>query len=141
TSSGNGGDANFFSNNGLLANFIQASLPNLRYSTALDYDSRHMIVTNLDYRYNDGEGPMIGNSHILQNAGVNFIFSTRSGEPYTRYALPAQRVVRGQINGSRYPWHYNLDMKVDKDFNLRFKKQPEGAKPKNDLYLNAYVLI
>jgi hypothetical protein len=142
TASGNGGDANFFSNSGILANFIQASLPNLRYSTALDYDSRHMIVANLDYRYNDGEGPMIGNSHFLENAGVNLIFSTRSGEPYTRYALPASRIVSGQINGARYPWHYNIDLRVDKDIDLRFgKKQPEGAKPKDPLVLNAYVMI
>lgn len=142
TNSGNNGDANFVSNSGLLANFIAASLPNLRYSTALDYDSRHNLVVNMDYRYSDNEGPMIGDKHILQNAGANFIISARSGEPYTRYAFPASRIITGRINDARYPWHYNIDFRVDKDFSLAFgKKKAEGAKTKEPLSLNAYVMI
>jgi hypothetical protein len=125
-----------------MQNFISASLPNLRFATALDYDSRHMIVANIDYRYDDGAGPTIGDAHILQNAGVNFIFSARSGEPYTRYSEPIGRTVTGDINGSRLPWHYNVDMRLDKDFKLAFgKKNAEGMKPKNPLVLNAYVLV
>ncbi len=142
TNSANGGGSNFVSNTGLLANLIAASLPNLRFATALDYDSRHNLVVNLDYRYNDNEGPMIGDKHILQNTGANFIFSARSGEPYTRYAFPAQRIITGRINDARYPWHYNVDFRVDKDFKLSFgKKTVEGAKPKEPLMLNAYVMI
>jgi len=141
--SGNGGSLTTFQGNGLLQNFISAQLPNLRFGTALDYDSRHMIVTTLDYRFSDNAGPMIGNSHFLQNAGVNFIFSTRSGEPYTRYALPNTKIVEAGINNSRYPWHYNLDMRLDKDFKLAFGKNKvqEGAKPKEPLILNAYVMV
>ncbi len=141
--SGNGGNLNVFQGNGLLQNFISAQLPNLRFGTALDYDSRHMIVTTLDYRFSGNEGPMIGDAHFLQNAGVNFIFSARSGEPYTKYALPNTKIVEGGINNSRYPWHYNLDMRIDKDFELSFgkKKVQEGSKPKQPLVLNAYVMV
>lgn len=141
--SGNGGDLNTFQGNGLLQNFISAQLPNLRFGTALDYDSRHIIVTTLDYHFGDNAGPVIGDNHFLQNAGVNFIFSTRSGEPYTKYRLPNTKIVESGINNSRYPWHYNLDMRVDKDFELSFgkKKVQEGAKPKQPLVLNAYVMV
>lgn len=128
---------------GILANFIQAGLPNLRYVSVLDYDSRHTIVTTVDYRYADNEGPIVGGKHILQNAGVNFIFRTRSGEPYTKYAQPllVGTVIEGSVNGSRQPWHYNLDMKIDKDFKIKLRKDKEGDMRKNALYVNAFVLI
>ncbi len=128
---------------GILANFISAGLPNLRYVTVLDYDSRHNIVATIDYRYADNEGPIVGGSHILQNAGVNFIFRTRSGEPYTKFAQPLQvgNVVEGGVNGSRQPWHYNLDMKIDKDFKIKLRKEKEGDLRKSQLYVNAFVLI
>ncbi|MFI5196808.1 MAG: hypothetical protein ACHQD8_06940, partial [Chitinophagales bacterium] len=60
-------------------------MPNLRYVSALDYDSRHNIVANIDYRYKDGEGPVVGGKNILQNAGIDLICKARSGEPYTRF--------------------------------------------------------
>lgn len=140
--SGNGGSSTFVSGHGLLQNFIAAGLPSLRYTVPMDYDSRHMIVTTADYRYDENEGPVVGGKHILQNAGVNLIFRARSGEPYTRYLLPNSNIVAGELQGSRLPWHFGLDLKVDKDFALSFGKKPaEGAAPKKPLYLNAYVLI
>ena len=141
TSSANGGSNSFVGQATVLGNFISASLPNMRFATALDYDSRHMIVANIDYRYDDGAGPAIGDVHFLENAGVNFIFSARSGEPYTRYSEPIGRTITGDLNGSRLPWHYNIDMRLDKDFKLAFGKKKEGVKPKDPLVLNAYVLV
>lgn len=142
TTSGNGGSSVQISPNGLLQNFISAQLPNLRYATALDYDSRHQITASIDYRYDDADGPVVGGKHILENSGINLLFNTRSGEPYTKYAYPKQNVVQGEVNGSRYPWHFRLDLRVDKDFNLNFGKKPaEGAKPKMPLILNAFVYI
>jgi hypothetical protein len=142
-SANGGGGANFVGQSGLMNSLIAAGLPNMRFATPLDYDSRHQIIANVDYRFFDNMGPVIGKQHILQNAGANFIFGTRSGEPYTRYAFPDSRTISGSINGSRLPWHYNLDLRVDKDFKLAFGKKPaEGAPAKKDpLILNAYVLI
>ena len=144
--SGNGGNGNTVGSNGLIQNLIAAGVPNLRNLSDLDYDSRHIITANVDYRYDEGTGPVVGGLHILQNAGVNFNLSARSGEPYTKRldANPTNRTVEGQINGSRLPWHYNMDMKVDKSFSLRSQKKPSGeseAKHKKPLYLNAFVTI
>lgn len=143
SANGNSG-SNGVSGNGLLANLIAARQPNLRMVMPLDYDSRHMISAVIDYRYKENEGPVVGGNHILQNAGLNLIANARSGEPYTRYYEPLNisRRVQGAINGSRLPWHYGLDLRVDKDFKLAFgKKDAEAGKQKSPLYLNAFVLI
>jgi outer membrane receptor protein involved in Fe transport len=126
---------------GMLQNFIQAGFPNLRFSNVLNIDSRHIVNLTMDYRYSDNEGPVVGGMHILQNAGVNFIFRTRSGEPYTKYAKPlvTDNQVEGGVNGSRLGWHYGLDMKVDKDFKLN--KAKEGRPHSKELSLNAFVMI
>jgi hypothetical protein len=143
--SGNAGSGSTVASNGLIQNLIAAGIPNLRYVSDLDYDSRHQITANIDYRYDEGSGPVVGGKHILQNAGINFNFSARSGEPYTKRldANPTNRTVQGQINGSRLPWHYMLDLRLDKDFALRSAKKTTGenAKHKNPLYLNAFVYV
>lgn len=139
---GTGSSAN--GSQGILQNFIAAQLPNLRYTTALDYDSRHQITASIDYRYDDGEGPVVGGNHIFQNAGVNFLIRTRSGEPYTKYTAPRRNTntIQGELNGNRYPWHFGADFRVDKDFKLSFaKKSADGAKPKMPLILNAFCYI
>jgi hypothetical protein len=133
------------SRNGLLGSFIEAGLPNQRYITALDNDSRHNISANVDYRYKEGEGPIVKGKHILQNAGVDFIGRARSGEPYTRYTDALQTTVIGGVNGSRLPWHYGVDMRIDKDFALTHLKKNSsampGVKPKRPLFLKAIVQV
>lgn len=129
---------------GLLSGFISAGLPNIRTSFPLDNDVRHNIVTTIDYRYAKGKGPVVAGKHILENAGANFIFRTRSGEPYTRYTQPRNvaNLVDGQVNGARLPWHYWLDLRVDKDFSLNFgRKNDDVTRTRREIYLNAYVLI
>lgn len=129
---------------GLLSGFISAGLPNIRTVFPLDNDVRHNIVTTLDYRYGKGKGPVVANKHILENAGANFIFRTRSGEPYTRYTQPRNvaNTVDGQVNGARLPWHYWIDLRVDKDFSLNFgKKDGDVTRTRREVYVNVYVLI
>jgi Carboxypeptidase regulatory-like domain/TonB-dependent Receptor Plug Domain len=132
-------------NSGILANFIQAGVPNLRYVTALDYDSRHTISANIDYRYGPGEGPVVGKYHILENAGADLVVKVRSGEPYTLYSEPdnVAHVIIGSVNGARLPWHYGLDLKLDKSFTVqRSRKQVEGApsvKTPRSYYVNVYL--
>ncbi len=129
---------------GLLSGFISAGLPNIRTVFPLDNDVRHNIVTTLDYRYAKGKGPVVANKHILENAGANFIFRTRSGEPYTRYTQPRNvaNTVDGQVNGARLPWHYWIDLRVDKDFRLNFgKKKEDVTRVRREVYVNAYVLV
>jgi len=133
------------SNKGLLGQFIEAGQPYLRYITALDYDSRHNIIANIDYRYGQDEGPMVGGIKPFQNMGVDFLARARSGEPYTRYVDANYKTVVGGINGSRLPWHYGIDMRLDKDFAIRgvrkSKDIPEGVKPKRPLYIKGIVQV
>ena len=96
--------------------------PNLRYIQPLNYDQRHTLSGNLDYRYGKGtnyNGPIIKNKRILENAGVNFLVSTSSGFPYSRrvraYGLTESAApIVGVLNGSRRPWQFKMDMTANK---------------------------
>jgi outer membrane receptor protein involved in Fe transport len=133
------------SGRGLLGSLVEAGLPNLRYVTSADFDSRHNIIANIDYRFNDGEGPSIGKLKVFQNSGIHVIGRARSGEPYTRYTNAQGNTVMGGVNGSRIPWHYGVDLRLDKDFALSFgnrqKNAPEGIKPKKPMYLKAILQV
>ncbi len=150
TASGNSGGTGAIAAGGLLQYLISAQLPNLMFTNALDYDSRHIIAASIDYRYGRDEGPVVAGKHVLQNAGVNFLFQTRSGEPYTLLAQPQTlqggvhnaNVIIGQINGARLPWHYMLNMKLDKNFTLDFTKTREDGTVKGrPYYLNVFTYI
>ena len=142
SSSGNGGNSNSVSSNGLLGYLVQAGQPGLRFAYPLTNDSRHVLNANLDYRFDKGEGPIAGNKHFLENAGVNLVFRARSGEPYTRYQSAGQNIVVGGVQGSRLPWHYMMDLRIDKTFDLSFgKKNLEGRQARSRLGLQAYIYI
>lgn len=132
---------------GILQNFISAGLPNMRMTNVLDYDSRHNIVANLDYRYDDrnNAGPVIGGQHIFKNTGINIIARARSGEPYTKYRQPVATTneIDGGVNGSRLGWHFGLDARLDKDFELNklFSGKNSETSGKRPLMLNAYVYV
>ena len=129
----------------LLNNLITAQLPNLRFTYPLNVDSRHIFNVNLDYRYDKGEGPIVGKTHILENAGANLIFRARSGEPYTRYlnAIPSNTTIVGGIQNSRLPWHYMMDLRVEKQFDVYVGKKDkgEGASNRRPLGMMAFVYI
>jgi hypothetical protein len=90
-------------------------------------------------------GPVVGknSSPILANAGLNVIFRTGSGTPYTRQSTPTPDALTGvqtssslagSVNGSRLPWSFKVDARLDKNFKLAAKKE----KP---LYLDVYLLV
>ncbi len=139
----NGGGGGQISPQGLLQSFIEAGLPNLRYISALDYDSRHNITANLDYRFKDGEGPTIKGKHIFANSGLNLVARTRSGEPYTRFANAQGNTVIGGINGSRIPWHFGMDARINKDFTFSMgrKSSIDGIKAKRMQSLSAFIYV
>src|SRR5690606_14753241 len=136
---GTGSDATT-ATGGYLQNLIAAGLPNLRFTTPLNYDSRHIITGIVDYRFRDNEGPTIGNSKIFENAGINLVMRARSGEPYTKYAQPIGNFVVAGVNGSRLPWHFLMDLKAEKNFDLVFgkKKEVSNGRP---LSVNVFVLV
>ena len=103
-------------------NLVGAGQPNLRTIIPLSYDSRHSLKLVLDYRFEDPDGSQ---PTWLDNAGLNVTFNARSGEPYTRQAnatptaqfgVQNRSTLDGAINGSRLPWHYRTDIKLDKAF-------------------------
>ena len=91
---------------------------------ALDYDQRHTFFAALDIRNKSGEGPAMGNSRPLENAGVNFIVRGGSGLAYTPTnvhnavdlgSVPRYEPTAG-INSSYRPWSFRVDMKANKEF-------------------------
>jgi len=126
----------------MLNNLLGFSQPNLRFAFPLNNDSRHLLNANVDYRFDKGEGPVLGKTHILENAGLNLVFRARSGEPYTRYEFAGQRVVLGGVQGSRLPWHYMMDLRVDKSFPISFTKaSADGAPRRARLGLQTFIYI
>jgi hypothetical protein len=129
-------------------NLIQSGAQNLRTIFPLDYDQRHQITTAFDYRFTGGRdynGPILFDKQILADAGLNVTFQGGSGVPYTRNQFVVQAaddvgdrsVVKGQVNGSRLPWQFRMDVRLDKDFKVNLGSG-ENKKPTT---FNVYVLL
>src|SRR5205814_629841 len=117
---------------------------------------RHTFVANFDYRFFTGKdyrGPqtVIGGKTYqwLENCGVNIIPRLGSGTPYTRRYPPKadeevgnniNQTIFGDLNGSRFPWQFRTDMRIDKNFTLTFGKANGEAKAKTT-NLNVYFQI
>lgn len=117
-------------------NLVNANRPNLRNISALDYDQRNNFNLNFDYHYGYGKnynGPKIKNKDVLSNAGFNIIGRASSGAPYTKLqnvvGLNGQGTSRleGDVNGSRLPWSFSVDARVDKRFRVEY-----GSKSKDN---------
>ncbi|MEA3495917.1 MAG: carboxypeptidase-like regulatory domain-containing protein [Bacteroidota bacterium] len=136
------------------AGLISAGQPNLRTPFPLSNDYRHVLSASIDYRYKGGKmynGPVTKNGKkLFEYTGVNFMVSTRSGRPYSKQGNVTQAVgvgirqsatLKGTMNGSRYPWTYNVNMKIDRDF-FFMKKEKDSKKTFNrGMYLNVYVWV
>jgi len=137
-------------------NLVNAGFPNIRVIQPLNFDQRHNIVLSLDYRFAEGKdynGPKTvtkGGKTInwLQNLGVNAIIRAGSGNPFSRQQniQPTgindnlgSGFLEGSINGSNKPWQFRIDMRIDKDFKINWKRK-EGKPPKST-YLNVYLDI
>ena len=130
---------------------INAGLPNLRSINPFNYDQRHRIVANVDYRYGAGEeynGPVVKfggkERQLFANTGLNFIANLGSGTPYTAstIATPITGEIspstEGSINGSRLPWQFSLDANLDRNFTVTYGGEGDAAKTTN---LNLYLWI
>ena len=125
---------------------INAGLPNLRTVNPFDYDQRHRIVANIDYRYGDGQaynGPVWFGKQILKNTGFNLIGTLGSGTPYTAstIAYPVTGEIspstEGSINGSRLPWNFTLNANIDRNFTIKYGSE-DNPKTAN---LNVYLWV
>lgn len=113
---------------------------NIRVLFPLSFDERHNITGVFDYRFASGKqynGPRLFGSDILANFGANFLVSAVSGRPYTatlRAARFGGQGITGSINGSRLPWRFNTDMRLEKSF-------PLSAPGKKPLDLTVYFRV
>ena len=146
---GTGSDPN--TSSGILS---QAGQTNLREVKPLSFDQRHTFVTSIDFRYEKGEkynGPILFNKQIFANAGLNIVLRAGSGTPYTRKAnitptadftstANSRSVIAGTLNGSRYPWQFRIDAKIDKDFEINVGKSKDGEGHKK-VIANVYLQV
>ena len=130
----------------------QDNATNFRTISPLSYDARHTFNATIDWRYGQGSdynGPYIGKQQIFSNAGINFVFTARSGTPYTKQqnatptalsGVPNRPVTLGAVNGARLPWIFRLNTKINKDFNVKVGKKKEG-KDQREMNFSVYLLI
>jgi outer membrane receptor protein involved in Fe transport len=137
------------------AALVAAGLPNLRSTIPMPWDRRHQFNILLDYRYGEGKeynGPRISREkkekkpvQVLANTGFSLTVGGGSGTPYTasrNVVSPISQgsnLLKGSYYGSRLPWQFRLDLKVDKDFNLNIGGNEE--KDKRTAYLNVYLQV
>ncbi len=139
---------------------VSVGQPNLRTTMPLDFDQRHSIVLNADYRFGEGKdykGPSASWAKmIFENLGGNIVFRTGSGLPYTRqenvtsgngdntsaviFGINQRASMKGKLNGSNLPWQYRMDMRIDKNITLIWKKG-EGEDKGKTSNLNVYLQI
>ena len=118
-------------------NFVNNGRANLRNISPLAYDQRHSFILNFDFHYGYGKnynGPKMKNKDIFSNAGFNIISRASSGRPFTKY----QNIVglqgaqspslEGDVNGSRLPWVFSLDARVDKRFKVAFGSKAKESR-------------
>lgn len=124
--------------------------PEIRTPLPLNFDNRHSIALTMDYRYGIGEdydGPLYKTFKVLEGTGINIITKALSGQPYTKRgstyetADPTQRAdipIVGGLNGSRLPWIFRVDAKLDRNMKLKYGRKGEDKKT---AYLNVYILV
>ena len=130
---------------------VASGQPNLRTTHPLSYDKRHDFKLTMDYRFAEGKdynGPVIkrrvkGSDEkqsilLLQNTGINVQFRGGSGSPYTARSIVGN-TIKGSLYGSRLPWQFVIDARIDKDFKLKIKSNKTNKE--KFVSCNAYVTI
>jgi hypothetical protein len=141
-------------------NLVNSNQPNLRTTIPLNFDQRHSIVVNVDYRFGSGgtyHGPVYTKKKdgkaikILNNVGANLTARLGSGTPYsaqsnatpeaqTALGVASRATLEGNVNGQRLPWSYRMDLRIDKNIDLTWGGKKEGS-AKKAAGLNVYVQV
>ncbi|MBA3900290.1 MAG: outer membrane beta-barrel protein, partial [Bacteroidetes bacterium] len=128
---------------------VNAGQPNLRTVFPLDFDQRHNFTTNLDFRFGAGKdynGPVIQDKQIFARTGLNIIGMAGSGVPYSQQlgvtpdalAIGSRSLMKGSLNGSRLPWQFRLNFRLDRDIDLKWGKDDDKKKRAG---LNVYIWV
>ena len=128
------------------ASLVNTGQPNLRTTIPLSYDQRHAISATIDYSYGEGkdyDGPIWFGSKVFQNAGANIMLSAGSGTPYSKQSNITQEAasgindrstLQGSLNGSRLPWQFRLNAKINKEFKIKWND-------KKSSFVNVYLQV
>lgn len=85
----------------------------------LTFNQTHRGALNLDYRFADADGPEVLGSKLLENVGLNLLFTFNSGHNYTQFTgFGNSRQPLEALNSSVTPWNFQLDARIDKSFSL-----------------------
>ncbi len=119
---------NSFATSGFGSVQVNNNVPSI--ITPLAYDQTHRGSIMLDYRFGKDDG-----GPILQQLGLNLLFTFNSGHPYTLAQFVGlgqnsawtggiigvdtrERRPNGAINSATTPWDYNLDLRIDKTVSM-----------------------
>jgi len=96
-----------------------------KQTSPLDFDQRHKLAMNLDWRLGKGEGPLMGNFRPLENAGINLLLNVGSGTPFTPTQIfnevtlaAVSNVPSGPLNSRYGPWTMSADLKASRGFQM-----------------------
>jgi hypothetical protein len=109
------------------------------------------LQSTVDFRFGEGKeynGPRWFGKNFLENSGVNFVFLANSGTPYSRssaftqdgaFGIANRPQLKGSLNGSRLPFQFRINMRIDKSFAIKVgKKDDENGRV---LDLQVYCLV
>ena len=125
---------------------VNDGFPNLRTTLPLDFDQRHNITANIDYRYGAGSnynGPVLFGKNILEGFGANLVLSAGSGRPYSQqsnilavaqFGVNTRSTLEGSVNGAREPWTFRTDLRINKE--VKFKLSEDRK-----LGMNIYMMV
>jgi len=83
----------------------------------LDWDERHSITLNLDFRFFPGDEIDVLGLNLPSNWGMNFLWKYGSGLPYTLLDENGNRIEGENVeNNVRKPYTSELDFKFNKGF-------------------------
>jgi hypothetical protein len=112
-------------------NLINSGQGAIKTIYPLNFDVRHNFNLNLNYRFSDEDdyrGPAKLRKY-LENSGIDINANLRSGTPFTlqsnvtpdaNISSVLRGITLGDINSASKPWRYNVNLKIDKDFKLKF---------------------
>ena len=96
-----------------------------KQTAPLDFDQRHKVSFNLDWRFGKGEGAALGRWHPLENFGINALYNIASGTPFTPTQVyneitlaNVSSLLAGPLNSRYGPWTQSLDLKATKGFEV-----------------------
>lgn len=137
------------------ASLIAAGLPNLRSTFPMPWDRRHQLNIVIDYRFGGGtkyNGPTINRDKsgkapidVLSDFGFSLTINGGSGTPYTAASnvtspiSGGSNLLQGTYGGSRLPWQFKMDFRVDKDF--YFKSKSSAGDNQKRTYMNVYFQV